>query len=286
MPDKLFNFMFIGMKKFCTEKFCPEMVGKLSSWSWIASDLAEEFNELSNSGNLTRNGKYPVIWETRQKFVLKIPSCSCGNIVYKTYDNFKSVRRYFLRYSPCGKEAVNYQMLANIGIPLPKLLGVGDGRKSLQLKSSFFISEFAEGFRDGRDFYTDGCLCDALDTRHEFISGHLQLLARCHDHNIFHRGFTPANLMYKFKAAPDEQGNTIDLLWIDLASCRKVFSRQMPGSIVFDIAFLLRFFDLSEQETDELLTDYFHAAQCRRLSWDKLRSKVQTELARWAAKGR
>ena len=92
--------------------------------------------------------------------------------------------------------------------------------------------------------------------RDEFICRNLELLAKLHDNNILHRGFTPANLLYKLRETPDANGNMLDLMWIDIASCRKMPRFMLKRNITVDFEQLFRFFDFSEGDLLKYLQHY------------------------------
>jgi tRNA A-37 threonylcarbamoyl transferase component Bud32 len=174
------------------------------------------------------------------------------------------------RLSPCGFEARNYQLLADAGIPMAKLVAVGDTRKMFLLKNMFLITEFAENFRDGRDFQPDGCLHDNAALKEEYIVRNLQLLARCHDAGLIHGGFTPANLLYSLRETPDEYGNKLDLIWIDVATCRKISPVCPAARMAGDFNHFFRFLDIGNEERKRYLQIYNQSITRRRLPFEKL----------------
>ena len=240
-------------------KLNAAMTSCLRSWSFVQESFAENFKQLEDSGDLVKDGPYPVIWDTKQKFVLKVPTASGMNIVYKSYNKLRKAYKYMFRLSPCGTEALNYQIIKELGIDVPELLAVGDVRKNLVLKTAFIVTEFAEGFRDGRDFMPGGILAHDAALRNEFIFRNMQLLARLHNSKILHRGFTPANLLYKLNDVPENQAEKLLLKWIDVASCRKVSRYTLKKKLPAEMVQFFRFFDFKDDKIAEYVNCYTQA---------------------------
>ena len=247
------------MRHFAAEKFSSSMRSLAGSWEYFRQDFAPEFERLRQEGALLEGGPSEKIWETKSRFVLKVPLSQGGFAVYKRYRRIERPSRFMLRPSPCGFEAYNYQLLGELGIPLPELLAAGDTREHFRLRTAFIMTKFAEGFRDGREFLPGGALAEEKELRTEFISRNFRLLARCHDACVLHRGFNPANLLFKVRSAPDEAGNRLELLWIDLASCRRRPRFLVNFLIVHDFRQFFRFFDFSEEEKKTFLDGYCRA---------------------------
>ena len=244
------------MREFVAEKFSVSMRSLAGSWAYFRRDFAPEFERLDREGFLREEGPSEKIWQTKNRFVLKVPLGEGRFAAYKRYRKISRPRKFMLRPSPCGFEAYNYQLLKELGIPLPELLAAGDTREHFRLRTAFIMTKFAEGFRDGRDFLPGGALAEEKELRAEFISRNFRLLARCHDACVLHRGFNPANLLFKVRTAPDEAGNRLDLLWIDVASCRRRPRFLVNFLIVHDFRQFFREFDLPEEEKAAFIDGY------------------------------
>lgn len=249
------------MKNFVAEVFEQKQTSIWSSWQFVQSDFAEEFAFLRQNSPLVRNGKHRLIWRTKQKFVLKITTASGKTFAYKAYDKLKKKYKFFFRLSPCGAEAVNYQLIKSINIPVPQIWAAGDIRKKGVLQTAFIATEFAEGYLDGREFLADGKYHDRLDLQEEFIVRHLQLLARLHDHNILHRGFTPMNLLFRISDKVNSADCALDIMWIDVASCRKMPRFMLKKRMIVDFEQFFRFFEFSTEELRKYLNVYLAAAE-------------------------
>ena len=254
------------MKKSISDKFSRRNSSLMNSYIYLKRDFAGTFAELQNAGALEENGSSQMIWSTQQKFVLKVSAPGFGNIACKRYRKIPKVAKHLFRYSPCGFEARNYRILQDLGIPLPELLAVGDTRKFFVLKDCFIITGFADGYRDGRDFFGTGILAQDQTLQQEFLRRNLEMLAFCHQHGIWHRGFTPFNLLYKLKDSPDANGNALDIIWIDVASCRKKLFVN-PAQTAKDIGYLLRYFRFPDEIKMQYLEFY---ARKRRWSLKRL----------------
>lgn len=263
-----------NMKTYCSDNFDVAYTSLCSSWSWIKKDFAADFETLTSDGVLCENGGAPVIWMTKQKYVLKV-SCSGRNYVFKSYRKVRDVRKYICRLSPCGFEARNYQLLAEAGLPMAKLLAAGDTRRFFLLKNMFLMTEFAENFRDGRDFQPAGAVYSDMVLREEYIIRNLRLLAKCHDAGFIHGGFTPANLLYSLREEPDENGNLMDLCWIDVATCRKFSLLYPPRKMVTDHWHFFKFLNIRGEELERYLRVYYDAVKIKRLPFDRLLKLVE-----------
>ena len=265
------------MKIHYSDSFEPAHTSLMSSWCWVKESFAGDFETLSKSGVLCENGGAEIIWSTKQKYVLKVP-CSGKNYVFKSYRKIRDVRKYLLRLSPCGFEARNYSLLAAAGLPMAKLVASGDSRCFFYLKNTFLMTEFAENFRDGRDFQQGGTLFSNTVLREEYIIRNLQFLARCHDAGFIHAGFTPANLLYKVRETPDEQGNKLDLLWIDVATARRFSLLYPPQKMITDHVHFFMFLEIRGEELRRYLQVYYDAVQVKRLSFERLLKLIRKAL--------
>ena len=272
------------MKKFIAAALQPEFTSCWRSWTYINEEFADDFQALQAAGSLKMNGQFPMIWRTKQKFVLKGTAPSGKTFAYKSYCKLKGTIKYLFRLSPCGMEAENFQLISDCGIALPRLLAVGDTRQGGLLKTAFLITEFAEGYSDGRDFTNLKGVVKDPALRDEFILRNLELLAKLHDNNILHRGFTPANLLYKVRQTPDEQGNQLDLMWIDIASCRKLSKERLKNSMKVDFEQLFRFFEFSNEELLKYIKHYCQSTQEPLKEPEEILSELKKQLQKRSGK--
>ena len=261
-----------------SDEFSPEVMRYASSWCWLRSDFAAEYDELSRSGALREDGGGEVIWETRKKYVLKLTTSSGRTVAFKSYRRMRKWI-YLLHPTPTAREAVNFQRLAALGVPMVKLLGVGEIRRCFQPEKAFLVTEFALGFRDGRSFCPGGEMAGEEELRREFCIRNFRLLARLHDHGIIHGGFTPANELWHLPAAADGNGGPMELAWIDVATCRRCTAGGLQRHIPDDFANFMRFFDFSAEERLALLREYCDASEIVRFTPGELAEAVDRALA-------
>lgn len=255
-----------------TPHFSRMMIRLHRSWAWVRSDFAEEFFRLCDAGAFRPDGTMSqIIWQTHNKFVLRTETASGFSVAYKSFFRIRNTYQYLLRPSSSAAEAINYMRLAKAGLPLPDLLAVGETRCGFLLRNAFMVSRFADGFRDGRDFYDDGIHANDRPMLREFIGGHLRLLAKLHDSGIHHRGFAPYNLLYR----QDPDG--MKLCWIDVADCSRAIIST--GTIARDMTKLFKFMELSAEERRDFEKLYLDACNRRRTDLGRLFDCVEKLLA-------
>ena len=226
------------------------MIRQFSSWSWIHSDFAADFAALQGEDALNENGSSETIWQTKQKFVLKVPTPSGRTVVYKSYRKVKDWFRCIYRLSPLAREALNYQLLLDIGLPMARLLAAGDTRSCFILKGGFLVTEYAQETSDGRDFFGNGKYAANIALRDAFIHRVFADLAKLHDHGWIHRGSTPANFLYRRK------GDFLETVWIDVATCREVSHLTQRRLIPEDFVNFFRFFDFTPEQRKDYEESY------------------------------
>lgn len=237
-------------------RFHPSMRRLSSSWCYVKDSFLKEFETLSKRGEFSESGSGENIWDTGKKFVLKISLDGGGAVVYKSFRSVAKPAKFILRPSPCGFEAHNYSLIGALGIPLPELLAAGDTRKNFILENAFLITRFAEGFYNGRQLLKGELFEERSDLMEELLRRNMPLLARCHDAGIIHRGFTLANLMWRELPEPDSEGNKLELLWIDLGSCRRRPVFLINFLCHLDLELLFKHPDLSNGQKSELIELY------------------------------
>lgn len=272
------------MSRFIAPALCKKFTSVWRSWSYINDSFADDFQILERSGTLRMGGEFPVIWKTKQKFVLKGTAASGRTFAYKSYCKLKGAIKYFFRLSPCGMEAMNFQRISNCGIALPRLLATGDIRQNGILKTAYIVTEFAEGYSDGRDFTPMKAIVKDKVLLDEFILRNMELLAKLHNNSILHRGFTPANLLYKLRQSPDAAGNRLDLMWIDVASCRKQPRFMLKNSIFVDFEQFFRFFEFGDDALLKYLQHYCQYSHVSLKTPEKLLAELKIQLAKRIAK--
>lgn len=263
------------MKKRVASSLSSSHTSIWGSWTYVNDTFDNDFQALDKAGTLRMDGPFQVIWKTKQKYVLKAVASSGTTFAYKSYRKIRGTLKYLFRASPCCMEKRNFQLLTDCGIPLPKQLAVGEVRQAGRLKTAFIATDFAEGYADGRDFMPASNVINDAALLDEFIFRYLTMLARIHDNNILHRGFTPANLLYKLRQTPDEQGNKLDLMWIDVASCRKMSRFMLKCSLSVDFEQFFRFFDFDDDVLLKYLRHYCAAAKSPLASPEHLLRNLQ-----------
>ena len=266
------------VKEVVSDIFTGREIRQSCSWQWVRTDFADDFHQLTAAGADREDSGNEIIWNTRHKYTLKIQAPSGRMIAFKRYRTLR-LFPYLYHTTPTAREALNYQKLQLLGLPMAKLLAVGDDRKCFRPNTSFIVTEFAVNCQDGRAFYAGGKLEKETAWRDEFCRRNFELIARLHDAGIYHRGFTPANELWRTRPAPDEQGNQLDIIWIDVASCRKLPSPVLRKKIPDDFVNFLRFFQFPEAAWRTFLEAYCQSVKVRRFEPEELFEEVRKRLA-------
>ena len=265
-------------REFISEIFTGKEIRLSRSWQWLRTDFADEFHQLTAEGADREDSGHEIIWNTRHKYTLKIRTAAGRVVAFKRYRQLR-LFPYLYHPTPTAREAVNYQKLQLLGLPMARLLAVGDERDCFRPRSSFIVTEFAENCQDGRAFYPGGELEHETGWRDEFCRRNFELIAKLHDAGIYHRGFTPANELWRKRPAPDENGNLLDIVWIDVASCRRLPTAVLKKKIPDDFVNFLRFFQFREKEYRSFLDAYCKAVTVKRFEADALFESVKSRLA-------
>ncbi|MBR7155754.1 MAG: hypothetical protein IKD22_02860 [Lentisphaeria bacterium] len=169
------------------------------------------------------------LWQTRHKVVVRytvpdgmIPGAKEYQVVWKYYRE-KRFFRYLFRPSLAFREWRGYKNVEALGIPCAKVLAAAENRRGVKLLDSVFVTEMVRNTGDGDDFCPGGKFENDTEIAREFAEKNLRLLAKLHKNDFVHGGFTPRNELYSFVPESDAvSGNRLRVVWIDLATCRKV----------------------------------------------------------------
>ena len=254
-------------------------VSRLShSWHWLRTDFAEEFRQILTDGADRDGSGNEILWNTKHKYTLKIRTAAGRDVALKRYRKLRFFP-YAHHRSPMVAEALNYQRFLDLGLPMAQLLAVGDTRHFFRPVTSFIVTEFAANCLDGRVFYPDGELEHETALRDEFIRCNFALLAKVHDAGICHGGFTPANELWRRRSAPDADGNQLEIVWIDVAKCRRLPAPLLRRKIPVDFVNFLRFFRFSPEEIRGFLQVYCGAVKVVRFAPEELVREVARLMA-------
>jgi tRNA A-37 threonylcarbamoyl transferase component Bud32 len=234
-----------------------------TSWAICEKNFAPVLKKLRNTPP-PRTPEAVMIYSSSGKYVWKLPFSTPGgtfSVAYKTNPG-KTPWRYIFNSSLPIREMRNYLRFEKLGLPVAEIIAAGDVRKNFVLRETFIVTGFLENTRDGREFMPGGNHRDEVETRHRFCRMNLELLAKLHHANIFHKAFHPRNLLWR--TTPQD----MEIFWIDVARCRPVSPRQMPRAIIVDLHTFFRDMRLDRQETLELLQCYAAAAPAQFLPGD------------------
>ena len=230
---------------------------RLFSWFWSDEAFKTLLLDL-NSTPPEKSSKAGLINSSSGKFVWRLKRSSGGkdfDFAYKI--NFcRKPWRYILKPSLAMREALNYRMFENLGIPVAHLLAVGDVRKNFLLHKSFVVTTFVADSRDGRVFMPGGELEGEDELRFEFTLRNMDLLAKIHDSGVFHKAFHPRNLLWKGAVG------SMQIFWIDVARCRPIGGfMSAQRAVLVDLHTFFRDMYPRKAELEQAVEHYL---QCRR----------------------
>jgi len=247
----------------------------LYSWRWVREDAAELLDVL-RAGPPGLESGLEVLWKTKNKYTLRLKTASGLDLASKWYAKIRQAP-YSFSWTHAAKEAYNFTLLADVGLPLVKLVAVGEERLPLYIRSGVIVTEFADGFLDGRTFFES--MSHEIAMRDEFTRRNFILVARMHDAGFCHGGFTPMNELWRMLPEPDADGNRMEIRWIDIATCRRAKDDALKRRIVEDLGNFMRFYAFTPDERREYLRIYLDAAKVRRFDLDTLHRAVEETIA-------
>ncbi len=254
------------MKETISGAFTGQERSMLRPWLWVCEDAAEILDALRAGPPGTDSG-LEVLWKTKTKYVLRMKTASGLDLACKWYAHVRQTP-YAVSWTHAAKEAYNFRRLAGLGLPLVKLVAVGEVRYPLYIRSAFIVTEFVDGFQDGRYFFVTSDYDRALQD--EFIHRNFALVARMHDAGFCHHGFTPMNELWRRLPEPDAEGHLLEIRWIDVPTCHQPSDNALNRRIVEDLGNFLRFYPFSPEERRAYLQAYLDAAKVRRFELDTL----------------
>ena len=262
-----------------SDKFTRSAMRLSHSWHWLRTDFADEFRQILADGTYRDDPGSEILWNTRHKYTVKIRTSAGRFVALKRYRKLR-VFPYIHYRTPMVAEARNYQRFLDLGLPMAQLLAVGDTRHFFRPVTSFIVTEFAANCLDGRVFYPDRELAHETAWRDEFIRRNFALLAKVHDAGICHGGFSPSNELWRRRSAPDTDGHQLEIIWIDVARCKKLPAPVLRRKIPVDFVKFLQFFRFSQEEIRGFLQTYYDAAQVRLFVFEDLLTEVMVRLAK------
>ena len=245
-------------------------------WYWIRKDAAE-IRDILRAGPPGMDSGAEVIWKTKNKYVLRMKTASGLDLAFKWYAKVRQFPYSFL-WTLATKEAYHFNQFANLGLPLVKLVAAGEDRGFFDIRNCFLVTEFADGFLDGRYFFES--LSHETAMRDEFTRKNFILIARMHDAGICHFGFTPMNELWRKLPEPDAEGNQLEVRWLDIATCHRVWVWwNMKRYIAEDLGYYLWHYSLTPEERRGFLRVYLDATKVKRFDLDTLCRAVEEDIA-------
>lgn len=250
------------------------------SWCWIRTD-ASEIRDILRAGPPGLDSGLDVLWRTKRKYVLRLKTASGLDLACKWCVSIRWLP-YGFSWTQATKEAYKNKRLARLGLPVVKLVAVGEGRGFFRIRNCFLATEFADGFLDGRYFLESQSHETAM--RDEFTRSNFILIARLHDAGIYHGGFTPWNELWRKLPEPDAEGRQMEIRWIDVARCRRAWGRWLKRRIAEDLGYYLWHYAFTQEERRGFLRVYLDATKVKRFDFETLCRAVEEAIAariRW-----
>ena len=194
-----------------------------------------------------------VLWNTRNKSVCRAvcpDELYSGAVVIKSYYEQRFLR-YFLRPSLACRETEGYLTVQKFGIPTAEVLAYGEKRNVWWLSSSFVITRYVPGTRNGAYFCKETGpghgTCDMM----VFCLKLMEMLATLHRNGYCHGGTHPRNFLWS------GSGEEMRIIWIDLASVKShpdptLFAQKAAA----DLKSFFHPLGLSREQTLEALRQY------------------------------
>lgn len=228
-----------------------EKLSYFFSWFWVSDDFKEQFATLR--GNVSADAAAgETIWKTRFKDVqlLDMPASDGEGfrIAFKSYRE-KRFFRYFFRPSLAAREAIGFEVVKDVGIPVVKVLAYGERRFLGHLIDAFFITRYEENTETLLFFKENPSEHEMLLS---LLKENIKYLAKLHLQGFIHGGAHPRNILWR----KQDDGN-IESIWLDLASLRSAGKgKNYWKYILTDLSDFTEAFKLTQDELDMIMAEY------------------------------
>lgn len=227
-----------------SSSYCDVKSSVCRSWHWAREDFSPVVEKLLA---LDEPGK--MIWKTKHKECYLVSGADFGlpyDFCFKRYHE-KRFLRYLFRPSLAYREFLGFKTVADLGIPTAEVLAMGEIRKNLNLKEAYFVTRFVENSADGTTWmYPDA----DPERRAEYIYICMEQLAHLHNSGVFHGGYHPRNQLWRLDA-----DGKMEIIWIDLATCRKLKTRG-SHTVEEDHRLFFKHFLFSAEEKQHFIDHY------------------------------
>jgi tRNA A-37 threonylcarbamoyl transferase component Bud32 len=154
--------------------------------------------------------------------------------------------KYLFKPTRASVEWRNTQALASIGVPVPRLVALGERRRLKVWSQSFLVSESLSGaptLLDWSESHADDPRNLALG---RCLAGHV---ANMHNHGMFHRDLHGDNVLVR------EQGDTLSLCFLDFYELQQL-ERPVNKFCVEDLGRLNGFIQATSYQRIRFVYDY------------------------------
>ena len=210
----------------------------------ILKDLRENPPPPTAEGGMIYKASGKRVWHLRREAGGKV-----YDFAYKTNPG-KARLRYIVNSALTVREVRNYLLLESLGLPVPRILAVGDVRRFFILEETFLVTGFIADTRDGRDFDPRGPLYGDVEKKMRYCKLHFEQLAKIHNANVFHKSYHPRNLLWR------ERGDKMEIFLIDVPRCRREKPSGMFRAAVTDLHSFFRDMIMPRAQVEELVAYY------------------------------
>lgn len=226
---------------------------RIHSWEWCIPEFGEGLEWIKTHPHEISK-KSPYLSDTPGKEVWRVmipDRYGAYEVVYKKYliqagffDAFEE--------SIALKEARNYKILSQLGIPVARVLACGEKRSLGRVNDAFIITEYLHNSIDGSTLMPGGNLWENSSMRSAFARKTIDWLTIAHRHLFFHNACHP----YKILISTDSPEDNPDIMLIDVAQAAYKKHGDIKRKIAEDLVTFFCDLRLSTEEI-KMLCGYY-----------------------------
>ncbi len=226
---------------------------RLFTWRWSQPGFEGSLEWLLSHPRRIHHGEYLSDTPGKEVWRVQLPESLGGHsIIYKFYDLKQKPLGERVGWSAAYREALNFETLKTLGIPVSEVLACGERRQFSLLQEAFIISVCILDSFDGSSLAPTGNLADHKELRHAFCLKCLEQIALAHRHGCFHSAFRAHKILCDEHSSPDD----LQLTWVDVANCQIPSPIPMKSAIPQDLVHMFVDLRLDADEIHKLCAHY------------------------------